>query len=124
MLDVVKQYKKAIVAALGVIVSAFVAAMLGDGVINVNEWANVVILGAGALSVGIAPNVPGAKYTKLLLSAVSAAATVFLSVFTGGLTSPEFWQIVVAALTALGVYRVPNQGDFLDRNFNANVALQ
>ena len=109
------QYKKAVVAAGGVIISAVVTAFLGDGALDFNEFANVVILGSGAIAVGVAPNTPGSKYVKLFLSALSAAATVLISVYSGGLTSPEVAQIAVAVLTAIGVWKAPNQDDYLDR---------
>ena len=119
MKEVFAKYRKAFVGAAGLVLSLVVAALAGDGAIDLNEWANVVILGTGAVSVAIAPNAPGSKYVKAILAAASAVASLLVSLYTGGLTSPEVWQLVVAALTAAGVYRVPNQGDFLDRNFNA-----
>ena len=123
MKEVFAKYRKAFVGAAGVVLSLVVAALAGDGMINLNEWANVVVLGTGAVSVGLAANVPGAKYTKAILAAASAVASLLVSLYTGGLTSPEIWQLVVAGLTAAGVYQVPNQGDFLDRNFNAAASL-
>lgn len=123
MSEVFAKYRKAFVGAAGLVLSLVVAALAGDGIINLNEWANVIVLGTGVVSVGIAPNVPGAKYTKAILAAVSAVASLLVSLYTGGLTSPEVWQLVVAGLTAAGVYQIPNRGDFLDRTFNANVNL-
>lgn len=113
-------YKKAIVAAGGVVLSAVVTAFLGDGIMDFNEFANVVILGTGAVGVGVAANTPGSKYAKAILAAISAAATVLISVHTGGLTSPEVAQIVVAVLTAAGVWRAPNKDDEFARLLRAN----
>lgn len=123
-MEVVKKYAKAFMGALGLVLSVFLASVVGDGVIQASEYANMVILGAGAAGVAIAPNVPGSKYVKLGLSALAAAATVLVSVYTGGISPAEWAQIGIAVATALGIYQVPNKGDFLDRNFNANVALQ
>lgn len=122
MKEVFAKYRKAFVGAAGVVLSLLVAALAGDGVINLNEWANVVVLGTGAVSVGLAANVPGAKYTKAILAAASAVASLLVSLYTGGLTTPEIWQLVVAGLTAAGVYQIPNRGDFLDGT--KNVGLQ
>lgn len=123
MVETLKKYQKVLVAALGVIVSAVVASFIGDGVMTFSELVNVVVLGAGTVSVGIAPNIPGSKYVKAALAAVSAVATLLLSVASGGINSAEWAQIVVAVLTAFGVYQLPNTGDTLDR-MEANVALQ
>lgn len=121
MKEVFLQYRKALVAAGGVVLSLLVTALAGDGVINLNEWSNVVVLGTGALGVALAPNVPGYKYTKAILAAGAAVASLLVSLYTGGLTTPEVWQLVVAALTAAGVYQTPNRGDFLDRTKNAKL---
>ena|SRR5690349_18683448 len=117
-MEVLRKYAKAFAAAGGLVLSLVVAALAGDGMINLNEWANVVILGTGAVSVAIAPNVPGSKYTKAILAGASAVASLLVSLYTGGLTSPEIWQLVVAFLSAAGVYQIPNRGDFLDRNMH------
>lgn len=113
-----KRYKKAFVAALGVVLSAILAASVGDGVLNTNEWANVLILGTGAASATIAPNTREAKYVKAMLVGVSAMATVFMSVFMGGLTTPEIIQIVLAGGTAAGVWKFKNEGDQYDRQLS------
>ena len=112
------KYKKAFTAAAGVIASAILAALLGDGIVNINEWANVLILGLGAANVAIAPNTPGARYVKAMIMGTSAAATVFLSVFTGGLATAELAQIAIAFGTAAGVFKVKNEGDQYDRQLN------
>lgn len=116
MVEVFKQYKKAFVSALGVVLSVFLAALVGDGLIQPSEFANIVILGAGTASVAIAPNVPGSKYVKSLLQALMAVATIVVSVYTGGISPAEWAQIGIAVATAFGVYQVPNQGDFLGRS--------
>lgn len=111
----VKQYKKAIVGALGVIASAIVSALVGDGSIDFGELVNIIILACGAISVGIAANVPGAKYTKATLAGIAAGATVVLSVVSGGITVTEYGQIAVAFLTAAGVLKAKNVCDYYDR---------
>jgi hypothetical protein len=115
LVETLKKYAKALVGAAGVILAAVLVAFVGDGSMNMNEFVNVVVLGTGTVSLAIAPNTPGAKYVKALLAAVSAAAVVLISVYTGGISPTEWVQIAVAAGTAAGVWKVPNQGDQFDK---------
>lgn len=112
-----------ILAVVGAVVAALVPA-LGDNVVSANEWLNVTVIGAGAASIFAASNVPGARYTKTLLAVITACATLAASLITDGLTQAEVAQLVVAALAAAGVYRVPNVGDMLDRAQEFPVGLR
>lgn len=100
-------YLKAVAAVVATVAAAVVAALTGDGVISNVEWVNVAIAGAGALAVFTAPNVPGARYTKLILAAISAVLVFLVSAITDGVTATELIQLVVVALGALGVYAAP-----------------
>jgi L-serine deaminase len=122
-MNFIMQYKKAIVGAVGVVISAVLAALIGDGQFSDSEFTNVVVLAAGTISLGIAANTPGAKYVKALLAGIAAIATVVLSVYSAGITTAEWAQIGVAFLTAAGVYQLPNRGDYLDRTKN-NATVQ
>lgn len=111
----IQQYKKAVVGALGVVLSAVLAALVGDAHIDFSEFVNIIILAAGAVSLGVAPNVPGSRYVKAILAAVAAAATVLVSVYSGGVSTTEWVQIAVAAGTAAGVFKARNVGDYFDK---------
>jgi hypothetical protein len=102
-------YMKSLLAVLVTVIGGVVAAMT-DNVISPQEWINVAILGTGACAVFAAPNVPGAKYTKSILAALSAVLVLLVSYITDGLSTPEILQLAVAALGALGIYAVPNSG--------------
>lgn len=102
-----KKYAKTIVQVIVTILVALAAVWTG-GVTTV-ELVNVLIVAAGALQVFTAPNVPGAVYTKGILSAVTAGLVVLTSVVTGGLVFPELVQILVAAAGAVGVFVIPNK---------------
>ncbi len=102
-----KKYTKTIVQVVITILVALAA--VWDGGVLASEWINVAIVGAGALSVFTAPNVPGAAYTKTILSAITAGLVVLASVITGGLVFPELIQILLAAAGAVGVYALPNK---------------
>lgn len=102
-----KKYAKALVAILGAVIAAVVASVNGvdlDG----HGWTNVGLLLTTAAAVYVAPNVPGAKYTKVILAALGALVTGFVSSHTGGFTQTEVIQLAVAVLTAVGVYGAKN----------------
>lgn len=114
MKEVLKKYAKAFTSAGAVVLSAVLAAYIGDGALTFSEFVNVVVLGTGTVSLAIAPNIPGSKYVKSTLAAVAAVVTLLLSVYSGGVTGAEWAQIGVAVASAFGVYAVPNRGDTLD----------
>jgi len=109
------KYKKSIVGVLGVLLSAYFTAMAGDGVVTTSEFANLSTLAASTISIYFAPNTPGAKYTKAIIAATGAAASLAISYWSGGFSQDEISQILVAAATALGVREVGNIGDQYDR---------
>ena len=100
-------YGKSIAAVVAALLSAAVAAMIGDAVISSVEWVNVAIAGTGAAAVFAAPNVPGARYTKSVLAVLAAVLMLLTSVITDGITPTEWMQLALAALGALGVYAAP-----------------
>lgn len=106
-----KIYAKSIGMVLMTVVTAIVAAMTDD-VVTTAEWINVAILGFGAASVFAAPNVPGAAYTKTVLAVLTAALTAVASFLTGGITTAEWLQVLVASAAAVGVYAAPKSGDY------------
>lgn len=103
-------YAKACAAVLATILAGVVGALTGDNVISPVEWINVAILAVGALAVFAAPNVPGASITKAVLAVLSAVLVLLVNLIVDGVTVSEWLQLGVAALGALGVYAIPNQG--------------
>lgn len=105
------QYLKMLVAVAGTVLMALVP-LLQSGHVDTAGILNVVIVGVGALMVFANPNVPGAQYTKFILSALAAGLAVLVTfVGAGSLTSvtPAQWiQVVIAAGTAVGVWAFPN----------------
>lgn len=101
-------FAKSVAAIVATVLSGVLAATTGDGVVDAQEWVNVAILAVGACAVFAAPNVPGAKYTKAVIAALTAALTVLASAILGGVDSTDVIQMAVAGLGALGVYGVPN----------------
>lgn len=103
------QYAKFVVQVIVTVATAIVAAMAGDDVISSVEWVNVAIVGVGAAAVFYGPNVPGARVTKFVLSALAAVLTVLASAIVGGLQTVEIIQMLIAAAGAVGVYAIPNK---------------
>jgi len=105
-------YTKFIVMAVFGTVSAFIAAN-SDGVLTQTELINVGVAFGGALLVFVVPNLPVglAKYTKLGIAALTAAAVVAVSALTGDnvIDLNEWLQVTLAAAGALGLYVLPNE---------------
>lgn len=95
---------KAILMVVGIIVSAIVAATT-DGVFTGPEIVNVVLVGFGAGGVWLVPNLSYgvAKYAKAIIAMMFAAGTLAVDLIGDGLTWSEGWQLVVAAVAAVGV---------------------
>lgn len=105
------QYIKLAVAALGTVLMALVP-VLESGHLTTAGLLNVAIVGVGALMVFASPNVPGAMYTKFVLSALAAGLTMLVT-FVGagslaGITPAQWVQVIIAAGTAVGVFAFPN----------------
>jgi len=102
-------YAKALTAVLVTVISAVVAALVGDNNVSATEWVNVAIAGVGACAVFAAPNVPGAAYTKAIIAVLTAVLTLLASYIVDGISTTELLQLLVAAAGAVGVYAVPNK---------------
>jgi hypothetical protein len=103
-------YAKLAVQVLVTIAVAITAALAGDNSVDSIEWVNVAIVGVGACAVFAAPNVPGARYTKLIISALTAVLAILASAIVGGIQTVELIQMFIAAVGAAGVYAIPNKG--------------
>lgn len=104
------KYAKMWVQVIVTIVSAIVAALVGDNSVSSVEWVNVAIAGVAAGAVFCGPNIPYAAYTKSILSALAAVLTILASALVGGIQVVEVVQMLIAAAGALGVYGIPNRG--------------
>jgi hypothetical protein len=108
------RYWKAIIAVVVTVLTALVPYLSNSNHLTSAEWVNVVIVGLGAITVYLAPNLPGSWsiYTKAIVAALTTAATLLVSAIGAGsfgsVPSAEWIQIILAALGTLGVYGVPN----------------
>jgi hypothetical protein len=103
----VNQYAK-LFAMVAVTMATTAVAALSDNQITTHEWINIASAGAGACGVFVAPNVPGARYTKFVLAALTAGLMAVASTIDGGLTMSAILQVTIAVVGALGVYALPN----------------
>jgi hypothetical protein len=108
-------YLKAAAAVVATVLSAIVAALVGDAIVTAAEWVNVAIAGTFAAAVFAAPNVPGARYTKSALAVLAGVLVVLNSAITDGISATEWLQMALAGLGALGVYAAPYQAQLTVR---------
>lgn len=93
-------------AVVGVLVTA-----LADDILTVDELVNVAIIGVGAITVYLVPNLPKGvgRYAKVIVTFVVAALVALQSFLTDGITTTEWLQIAAAAFAGVGVYIIPNE---------------
>jgi hypothetical protein len=102
-------YAKMFAQVVATVLAALVASQTGGGVTDV-EWIQIATVGVGAAMVFAGPNVPGALFTKSVLSVLAAVLVVLTSAIVGGISQADIYMMVIAGLGALGVYAVPNTG--------------
>jgi hypothetical protein len=101
-------YSKALGMVVATVLSAVVP-MLTAGTLTAENWINVALVGIGAVSVAIVPNLTAGigKYAKAAVAVASAVLTLLVSLLPGGLSTAEILQLVIAALGAVGVMALP-----------------
>lgn len=110
----ITHYAKALLyialAVVGVLVTA-----LADEQLTVDELVNVAIIGVGAITVYLVPNLPSGigAYAKVIVTFVVAGLVALQSFLTDGITTTEWLQIAVAAFAGIGVYVIPNEPAFV-----------
>lgn len=101
-------YLKLIVALVGAVVMS-VASFATDNHVSTDEWIQVAIAGATALGVWAAANVPQFTWAKTFVAVLLAVLNLLVSYITDGISTSEWLNLAVAALTAAGVYAVANR---------------
>jgi hypothetical protein len=110
MLDL---YRKALAAIFGAVGVVALAALTDNRITTDEGWA-IGIAGGNAVLVYLVPNIPGSAGTalKFAVSVATALAAAIAMYLGDGLTTSELALVVVAGLTAAGVYVVPNDNAF------------
>lgn len=101
-------YVKLLTALVGAVVMS-VASFATDNTVSTEEWIQVAIAGATALGVWAAANVPTLTWAKTFVAVVLAVLNLLVSYITDGISTSEWLNLGVAALTAAGVYALPNR---------------
>ena len=93
-------------ATVGVLITA-----LTDNQVTTAELVNIGIVGVGAVTVYLVPNLPTGpgQVAKTLVAFVVAALVAVQSFLSDGITTAEWLQIAVAAFAGIGVYVIPNE---------------
>jgi lysylphosphatidylglycerol synthetase-like protein (DUF2156 family) len=99
------RYAKALVALVGALLSAGLA-WVGHG--PALQWANVATGVASAGVVFLAPNTANVPSLKWWVSLVMAALVAVQSVLGASTGATNWAQLVVAVVSAVAVYMVPN----------------
>lgn len=81
---------------------------LTDGVMTAEEWVTVGAALLAAVGTWLVPNTPALNTAKTWVNALVLGAGVLVPLLAGGVSGHEVWTVVIAVLTAAGVYAVPN----------------
>lgn len=100
------QYSKLLWAIVGTIALGLKAA-LADNAMSVEDWVTVVAAALAAFGTWLVPNTPVLATAKTWVNAVVLGAGVLVPLLPDGLSGQEWWTVVIAVLTAAGVYLLP-----------------
>jgi hypothetical protein len=99
-------YSKLAWALLGTLALGLKAA-LSDDVMSVEDWVTVGAALLAAVGTWLVPNTPVLAAAKTWVNAFVLGAGVLLPLLPDGLSGPEWWTVVIAVMTAAGVYVLP-----------------
>lgn len=93
-------------ATVGVLITA-----LTDNVVTIPELVNILIVGVGAVTVYLVPNLPtgAGQFLKTIVAFTVAGLVALQSFLSDGITTAEWLQIAVAAFAGVGVFVIPNE---------------
>jgi len=104
-----RTYGRAIVA-VGTFLVAWLTASRTDGHISPTEWQILIVAGANAILVYVAPHYAGVKWIKPAVSVVlTVTAFLVAQAGTGGVHGSQWWTLTVLVLGALGVTVAPSR---------------
>lgn len=81
---------------------------LTDGSMSVEEYVTVGAAALAAFGTWLMPNTRFLETAKTWVNALVLGAGVLVPLLAGGVSGQEVWTVVIAVLTAAGVYAVPN----------------
>lgn len=89
------------------VITAFVNANNGDGLITAPEWVQIVIQAFSVVIVWLSANLTTWPKIKFAAMGVMAVLNGLVTVIDGGLTTLELANLAIAFLSALGVALTP-----------------
>jgi hypothetical protein len=87
---------------------------LDDDVMSLVDWVVTASAALAALGTWLVPNTTTLATAKLWVNALVMGAGVLVPVMADGVTRAEWVTVVIAVLTAAGVYLVPNSAQNRD----------
>jgi hypothetical protein len=101
-------YNKLIWAIVGTIALGLQAALV-DNTMSTGDWVTVIAAALAAIGTWLVPNTPLLATAKTWTNALVLGAGVLIPLLPDGLNQHEVVTLVIAVLTAAGVYVVPNR---------------
>lgn len=98
-------YMKLVWAVAGALALALKGALV-DGM-SVEDYVVVGSAGLAAVGTWLVPNTPTLAAAKLWVNALVLGAGVLVPLLAGGVSGEEWMTVVIAVLTAAGVYLMP-----------------
>lgn len=102
--------KKVIWPLLGLLVMAIVTTIQqvnADGHVSASEWVMVAVQAVMAINVYLTANLPQYSKMKSYVAAVIVVLQVLVASISGGLTTNEIINLIIAFVAALGVHFTP-----------------
>jgi hypothetical protein len=96
------------IAAVAIAGLTVLASALTDGHVDPGEGIQIAIQLATAAGVWLVPNLPSATSIKTGLAAMLAVLNLAATFITGGLTSAEVINLVIAGLGVLAIAQAPS----------------
>lgn len=102
---------KAVAQAIGAVLVAIIP-LLFVGPLGFSEIVNIIVVGIGAFVVWNTKNYPTWHYGKVLASVAATLTTGLVNIASnyafGDVSAQQWVQLVIAIITTLAVYWVPN----------------
>lgn len=102
------KYNKLVWAVLGTVALGLKAA-LADNTMSTEDYVTVAAAAVAAFGTWLVPNTEALATAKLWVNALVLGAGVLLPLLPEGINGQEVWTVVIAVLTAAGVFVAPNE---------------
>ena len=101
-------YMKLLWAVAGAVALAVKGALVDDGM-SLEDYVTVGAAGLAALGTWLMPNTPALATAKTWVNALVLGSGVLVPLLLDGVTGEEWVTVLIAVMTAAGVYAFPNR---------------